>query len=63
MMNNFYQEEEIIFGTFLREVFEDSLKYINSEKAYLEIFKNKLEKDSDSKEIRNIIKKILELVE
>ena len=52
-MNNFYQEE----------VFEDSLKYINSEKAYLEIFKNKLEKDSDSKEIRNIIKKILELVE
>jgi hypothetical protein len=62
-MNNFYQEEEIIFGTFLREVFEDSLKYINSEKAYLEIFKNKLEKDSDSKEIRNIIKKILELVE
>lgn len=62
-MNNFYQEEEIIFGTFLRKVFEDSLKYINSEKAYLEIFKNKLEKDSDSKEIRNIIKKILELVE
>lgn len=62
-MNNFYQEEEIIFGTFLREVFEDSLKYINSEKAYLEIFKNKLEKDSDSKKIRNIIKKILELVE
>lgn len=62
-MNNFYQEEEIIFGTFLREVFKDSLKYINSEKAYLEIFKNKLEKDSDSKEIRNIIKKILELVE
>lgn len=63
MLYNFYQEEEIIFGTFLREVFEDSLKYINSEKAYLEIFKNKLEKDSDSKEIRNIIKKILELVE
>ena len=29
-MNNFYQEEEIIFGTFLREVFKDSLKYINS---------------------------------
>lgn len=25
-MNNFYQEEEIIFGTFLREVFEDSFK-------------------------------------
>lgn len=56
-MNSFYQEEEIIFGTFLREIFEDGLKYINSEKAYLEIFKNKLEKDSDSKEIRNIIKK------
>lgn len=36
--------------------------YTYSKKAYLEIFKKKLEK-SDSKEIRNIIKKILEMVE
>lgn len=62
-MNSFYQEEKIIFGTFLREVFEDSLKYINSEKAYLEIFNNKLEKESNHKEIVNILKKILENVE
>ncbi|WP_455258553.1 hypothetical protein [Peptoniphilus asaccharolyticus] len=62
-MNHFCQEEEVIFGTFLEEIFKDSLKYNNSQKAYLEIFNNKLEKESNHKEIVNILKKILENVE
>ena len=62
-MKEFTTEENDLFGRFLNEIFNDGLSYSYSEKAYLEIFKNKLEKDSDSKEVRKIIKKTLELVE
>lgn len=62
-MKEFSTEEEYLFGEFLNEIFQDGLLYTYSKKAYLEIFKKKLEKDSDSKEIINIIKKTLELVE
>lgn len=63
IMKEFTTEEEALFGRFISEIFNDGLLYTYSEKAYLEIFKNKLKKDVDSKEIRNIIKKTLELVE
>lgn len=62
-MKEFTTEENDLFGRFLNEIFNDGLSYSYSEKAYLEIFKNKLGKDSDSKEVRKIIKKTLELVE
>ena len=48
-MEEFSTEEEYLFGEFLNEIFQDGLLYTYSKKAYLEIFKKKLEK-SDSKD-------------
>ena len=61
-MKEFTTEENVLFGKFLQKIFNEGLSYSYSKMAYLEIFKNKLNKDVDSKEIRNIIKKTLEMV-
>ena len=41
-MKEFTTEENVLFGKFLQEIFNEGLSYSYSKMAYLEIFKNKL---------------------